>query len=417
MTNQALYVNFERLKQDITTLSEIGRAEDGGIYRMAFTDADMHARNWLISKIKEAGLQAEIDGAANVFGRLNSRDKKPSVLMGSHIDTVPGAGHLDGALGVLVALECLRRINEEGIDTNYPMEMVSFTDEEGRFGGLFGSQALCGDINPETLHNATDLNGLRLFDAMSQHGMDAMMALEARRPPDSIQAYLELHIEQGPVLDRLGYDIGIVEDITGLFKWSIRLIGEADHAGTTPMNMRKDALMGLAELAGELPRVLEEHGSESSVATIGKVDLTPGTANTVPGRVDFSLDVRDPSQAVLDELADAFRRVISAIGRRRSLMFEFNIISEVKPQQCDDKIVESLAKTSKTLGINAHRMPSGAAHDAQIMAQITRVGMIFVPSVGGRSHSPAEWTHWKDIESGANLALNTLIEMAEGKKK
>lgn len=409
-----LTINMDRLRKDLLDLADIGKnPEDQGIYRMAFTAADMEAREWLKDKINDAGLEVSQDGAANIYGHLNMDDSKPLVMMGSHIDTVPGAGHLDGSLGVLVALESLRRMKEEGIKTNYPLEMVSFTDEEGRFGGLFGSQSVVGDVNPDTIHSATDLQGIKLTDAMAQHGLNAMDALDARRHPDRVHSYLELHIEQGPVLDEKGYSFGIVTEITGLFKWAIRLIGEADHAGTTPLPMRKDAFLGLAEFSSELYRVLEEYGTENSVATIGRVDMYPGTANTVPGRVDFSLDVRDTNPEVLTQLSDAYRRALSAIARRRRLMFEFDILSEVEPQQCDAGLVDTLTKTAEALNLEPYHMPSGAAHDAQIMAKLTKVGMIFVPSKGGRSHSPAEWTHWEDIEIGANLALNSLMHVAE----
>ncbi len=410
---QTLQINMNRLRRNLLELSEIGKSEeDQGIYRMAFTDADMEGRRWLLGKIEEAGLEPEQDGAANIYGRLNHKDGKPFVMVGSHIDTVPGAGYLDGSLGVLVGLESLQRLREENLDTEMPLELVSFTDEEGRFGGLFGSESLVGNINPDRIFNATDLNGVKLVDAMSAQGLDARDALRARRHPDSIHSYLELHIEQGPVLDRIGVPVGIVNDITGLFKWSIRLVGAADHAGTTPMHMRHDAFQGLADFAHEIQRVLDEYGAENSVATVGKVSLTPGTANTVPGQVEFSLDVRDTHQSVLDQLADAFRRALSAIARRHQLMFEFDILSEVDPKSCDKNIIDALRQTSKELNIEFHDMPSGAAHDAQIMAQLTRVGMIFVPSKDGRSHSPAEWTHWEDIETGANLTLNTLYRMA-----
>ncbi|MCB1306830.1 MAG: Zn-dependent hydrolase [Leptospiraceae bacterium] len=411
-----LKINFSRLRDDIEELSHIGRDADRGIYRMAFSDADMQARQWLLHQMKQAGMEARLDGAANVFGRVNHREGAPAVMTGSHLDTVPAGGHLDGALGVLVGLECLRRVQEEKINTRYPMELVAFSDEEGRFGGMLGSQAICGEITPHMIHTASDLKGITLMDAMREHNMDGMQILQARRNPQSVHAFLELHIEQGPVLDRMGMEAGIVEFITGLFKWSVRLIGAADHAGTTPMDMRRDSLGGLAEFAGEFPRILEEHGSKDSKATIGRVELFPGSANTVPGQVEFSLDVRDTDPAVLDDLAEAFRRTLSALARRRQLMFEFDILSEITPVPCAPDIIETIARAAEDLHIKAHRMPSGAAHDAQMMAKLAPTGMIFVPSKDGRSHSPAEWSHWEDIEKGANLALHTLLRLAEAEQ-
>jgi len=415
-TATALKINFERLKADVMALAEIGKSgSDHGIYRMAFTDGDMEARAWLQSRIEEGGLELHQDGAANLFGRYRFDGDRQSVIIGSHIDTVPAAGHLDGALGVLVGLECLRTIRENNVETEHALEMCAFTDEEGRFGGLFGSQSLVGDVTPQRIETAHDLDGVKLIDAMAARGLNAKRALDARRKPESVKGYLELHIEQGPVLDRQRVSIGVVEQITGLFKWQARLIGHADHAGTTPMDMRKDAFGGLAEFSGEIPRILEEHGRENSRATIGKVDLFPGSANTVPGKVEFSIDCRDTNIDTLRDLASAFRLALSAIARRRGLMFEFDILSEVQPVDCDPDIMAAIAQSSQELGIQSMHMPSGAAHDAQIIARLTPVGMIFVPSKDGRSHSAAEWTHWEDIERGANVALHTLLKMAEAR--
>ena len=250
-------IDFPRLRQDIKDLGQIGRRDDHGIYRQAFSDGDMQARAWLKDRIEQAGLDFFQDGAANLFGRLHWDEQRPSIMMGSHIDTVPAAGSLDGALGVLTALECLRTIKEKNIPVDYPLEMVAFSDEEGRFGGLFGSQALCGELTPERIRQAVDLNGNRIVDSMKARGLDAMDALWARRAPETVHRYLELHIEQGPVLDHLERSVGLVEHITGLFKWSIKLTGQANHAGTTPMNMRRDALGGLPAFSQESGRILE----------------------------------------------------------------------------------------------------------------------------------------------------------------
>ncbi|MFN2308316.1 MAG: Zn-dependent hydrolase [Gammaproteobacteria bacterium] len=410
--NAPLRVNFERLQGDIDTLASIGRQADHGLYRMAFSEADMAARRWLATRIEAAGLELYIDGAANLHARLGWDGKRPSVMTGSHLDTVPGAGHLDGALGVLVGLECLRCLKERGGELRYPLEAVAFTDEEGRFGGMLGSQALCGRLTPEHILSARDLQGVTLSEAMAAQGLNALDALRAQRRPESLHAFLELHIEQGPVLDRQGAKIGVVEGIVGLFKWNVRLIGVANHAGTTPMDMRRDAFGGLAELAGEIPRVLEEDGGTRSVATIGRVELFPGAANVVPGRAEFSLEVRDTDRVTLERLATAFRRALSAIARRRDLSFEFEVLSELEPIKCDPIVMNAIEASAQALGVSMLSLPSGAAHDTQMMAGLTRAGMIFVPSKEGRSHSPAEWTAWDDIEIGANVALNTLYRLA-----
>jgi N-carbamoyl-L-amino-acid hydrolase len=223
---------------------------------------------------------------------------------------------------------------------------------------------------------------------------------------------VELHIEQGPVLDHRGLQLGVVEAITGLFKWNVHLIGVANHAGTTPMELRHDAFQGLAELSAQIDRVLEEHGTPNSRTTIGRVVLHPGAANVVPGEAEFTLEVRDTDPGVLTDLADAYRRTLSAIARRRGLMFEFEILSEITPVQCHERVISALDTAASGMGLQALRMPSGAVHDTQIMASIAPAGMLFVPSKEGRSHSPAEWTAWKDIEAGANTLLNALASLA-----
>lgn len=407
-----LRVNLERIKTDILQLAEIGRNEvDHGIYRMAFTDADMEGKRWLLKRIEESGFEPHTDGAVNISASLAGKTEAPRVLVGSHIDTVPCAGALDGTLGVVVGLECLRCLRESGVQLQRTLELVAFSDEEGRFGGMFGSQAFAGQINPESIATMKDLNGVMLRDELRRHGYDPYAALEAARDPESIAGYLELHIEQGPVLDRKQKTVGIVDEITGLFTWSICLRGEANHAGTTPMEMRNDAFMGLADFAHEVPRILEENGSERSRATIGKAQILPGAANTVPGLVEFSLDVRDTSEDVLDELATAVRKALSAIARKRDLMFEFEQVSYLRPVACDPAIVDRLLKQAGRLELEYEQMPSGAAHDAQVMGRIVPVGMIFVPSKNGKSHSPAEWTSWSDIEAGANLMLHTVLQL------
>ena len=407
-----LEINGPRLREDIEALSGIGRGANQGVFRTAFSDADMQAREWLKKRITDAQLDCYQDGAGNIFARLNWRDDSASVMTGSHIDSVPGGGYLDGALGVLAGLECLRRIKELGLQPKRPLEAVAFSDEEGRFGGIFGSRALCGHLSPDDIHAARDLDGITLVEAMANQGLNAMDALSASRRPDSIHGFVELHIEQGPVLERQQLHLGAIEAIAGLYKWTVRLSGHAGHAGATPMAMRRDPFQGLAEFSTALPRILEEHGSPRSVATVGRVELSPGAANVVPGLAEFSLDVRDTDGKILATLGDAMRRVLSAIARRRQLMFAFDVLSEIAPVKCDTKVIELIERTARALGINGTRMTSGAAHDSQIMASITPTGLIFIPSKGGRSHTPAEWSDWQDIENGANVLLNTLYQLA-----
>jgi N-carbamoyl-L-amino-acid hydrolase len=407
-----LSINTQRLKQDIEDLSQIGRGANQGIYRPAFSDADMEARAWLKARIEQAGLAVSQDGAANITARLDNQTEEPSVITGSHIDSVPGGGHLDGALGVLAGLECLRVLKEQGGDLKRPVESIAFSDEEGRFGGIFGSSALCGQLTPKAIHEAKDLSGMTIVDAMAKQGLDAMQALSASRKAETMHAFVELHIEQGPILEQKQLHIGVVDVINGLVKWNVRLKGSAAHAGAAPMDMRHDAFQGLAEFGVALNQILEQVGGPRSVATIGRVVLSPGAANVVPRQAEFSLDVRDSDPAILKTLMDTIHRYLAELARRRGLQFEFDLLSDIAPINNDPAICKLIDEMSSGLGINHTRMSSGAAHDTQIMATRTRTGLIFVPSVGGASHTPAEWTDWQDIFNGTNVLLNTLFQLA-----
>lgn len=410
----ALRIDPARLLADLEALSEIGRDDsDGGIHRRAFSEADMAGRRWLIERIEAIGLEARIDGAANLGTCWPGRHPDvPCVMTGSHLDTVPGAGRLDGALGVLAGLEALRVLSEHDVPVARDIELVDFTDEEGRFGGMLGSQAMSGLLTPEFLERAVDLDGVRLVDAMTSRGFRAGDALTAERESGSVHAFVELHIEQGPVLERDDRALGLVDAITGLFRWDARFVGEANHAGTTPMNMRRDSFQAVAEVASQIARILEEHGGSRSRATIGRIELVPGAANVVPGEARFSLEVRDTDPEVLRQLSDAFRRTLSAVARRRDLAFEFDVTSEIEPAACHERVMLAVEKACATLSIEPLRMPSGAAHDTQMITRIAPSGMIFVPSRSGRSHSPAEWTSPADLERGANALLHTLLELA-----
>jgi N-carbamoyl-L-amino-acid hydrolase len=408
-------VNLERLKSTLLELSRIGFNEnDNGIYRIGFSEADMSARRWLMVLLEQEDFRPRMDGAGNVYGRFGAGDL-PSVTLGSHLDTVPAGGMFDGALGVVAALEVLRTCREQDLDLKWPMELLATSEEEGRYGGMLGAQAIAGDLTPGVILNMHDADGNRLSDAMTAAGLEPLGALDARRPPETMRAFLELHIEQGPVLEKLGKTIGVVDGISGVYKWIVRLIGKADHAGTAPMNMRSDAFMGLADFAHEIPRIIDENGTDRSRLTVGKVELKPGSPHTIPGEALFTLVGRDSDEDVMQELCNSCRKSLSAIARRHNLKFEYEQISWLAPMTCDMGLVEMLEHRATALGYSFVRMPSGAGHDTQFLAEMTRAGLLFVPSVGGVSHSPDEWTHWNDIECGANLLLDAALALATEK--
>lgn len=409
----SLSVDIHRIEKDIYSIAEFGTEPNGrGIYRQGFTKADWEARLWLRDYFDSLGLETCIDGAGNVCGRYGSSEKR-SVIIASHLDTVPAGGLFDGVLGIVAGMECIRVLKESKIELDCAVEIIATSEEEGRFGGMFGAQALTGHLTLDWIERAHDPNGQLLTEAMRFCGLNYHQALNAARTPDSIKAFIELHIEQGPVLETIDKTIGVVEGISGVFKWLVRLVGKADHAGTAPMNLRSDAFMGLADFAHEINRIIAENGTDKSRLTIGYVDLKPGYAHTVPGNAEFTLVGRDMSEDVMRDIADSSRKALSAIARRHKLMFEYEQMSWLAPKAMSRDVMGVIEAQTKKLGYSYEVMPSGAGHDAQFFAEMTPTGMIFIPSVGGVSHAPDEWSHWSDVEKGSNVLLHSVIELAK----
>ncbi|MGF1609345.1 MAG: Zn-dependent hydrolase [Kiloniellales bacterium] len=405
-------VNLERLRARVTALARIGADPSGrGVHRPSFSAADMEARRWLREQMDALGLRVWMDAVGNVIGRWEVGEG-PAVLLGSHLDSVPHGGAFDGALGVVAALECVEALMDCGITPAAPLEVIGTSEEEGRFGGMLGAQAMAGTIPETWFYETVDDQGVKLVDAMRNAGLDPDDYRAARRDPATVKAFLELHIEQGPVLDRTGRPAGIVEGISGVFNWVVTMTGAANHAGTTPMELRQDAFRGLADFAAAVPDILARHGTPASRLTVGKVDLEPNFPHTVPGRAEFSVVGRDIDEAVMTALAKACRAALESAARCNGLTLEMTEISWLSPTPCHADIIAAFARQAAALGLDAPVMPSGAGHDTQVMAQLTRAGMIFVASRGGVSHAPDERSDWSDIEAGSNLLLHTLLDVA-----
>ncbi|HSB68086.1 MAG TPA: Zn-dependent hydrolase [Candidatus Methylomirabilis sp.] len=403
-------INLARLKQDLEDLGAIGRAPGGGVSRPSFSQADMEARGWLIRRIADAGLEARVDAAGNIFGRW--QPGSPVVMVGSHIDSVPNGGMFDGALGVLVGLECLRRIKEGGARLRHPLELVAFTDEEGAFGGFFGSYAFTGVLKAEDIPNIRDSQGVRIIDAMARQGMDAMAAPSARRDPRGIRAYVELHIEQGPVLESRKIPVGVVDAIVGICRLGITFHGRADHAGTTPMTDRKDALLGAVDLIQQGREMVLAEGTPASRITVGLVQVKPGVANIVPAEAYLTYELREVSSEMLATLAKRSRDLAESIASAWGLGVSLETILDVPPVPLADEVKAAIIAATKELGLSHLRLPAMAGHDAQVVGRVAPAGMIFVPSKDGRSHSPLEFTSDEDLERGANVLLLTLLKLA-----
>ena len=405
-----LRISFARLKQDLEELGSIGRTPQGGVWRPSFSDADMQARRWLTDRITAAGMEARVDAAGNIFGRWQTGS--PVVLAGSHIDSVPNGGRFDGALGVVAGLECLRRIKEEGIRLRHPLELVAFTDEEGAFGGFFGSYAFTGVLKAEDIPKARDSTGLRIADAMGRHGLDAMRAPTARRDFGQIRAYVELHIEQGPVLEARQIPIGVVDTIVGIHRYGITFRGRADHAGTTPMRDRKDALLGAADLILRGRELVLTLGTEASRVTVGVIQVKPAVGNIVPAEATLTYELREQSGELLGSLAEKSRALAAKVASARGLEVSIETILEIDPVPVAEEVKAAIMAAADELGLTHLRLPAMAGHDAQVVGRVASAGMIFVPSRDGRSHSPLEFTADEDVERGANVLLLTLLRLA-----
>lgn len=403
-------VNIDRLKQDLEELGRIGRDEHGGVSRPSFSPADFEARAWLKKKIEEAGLCYRQDGAGNQFGRVECQGK--TVMAGSHIDTVPNGGMFDGAVGVVAALEAVRRIMEEKIPVAKALEVASFTDEEGNLVGDFlGSRAFLGLLDESEIRNGRTSFGMPFRDVLkrTEFTVDGILAAHKGRP--ELEAYIELHIEQGPVLEDEGVPIGIVERIAGKHYRECAFIGESGHAGTTPLELRRDAFLGLADFALKATQhvAVKHYGS---MLTIGKAALHPGSFSVIPGRADFTLEFRSASLEALAAIEKEVFALAEDIASTRGLTFASRVVDKTTPVTIAPRMLKLMEEECGTLGYRSMRLASGAGHDAQILAGACDAGLIFIPSPDGVSHSPAESVDWDDLEKGANLLLRTLVRLA-----
>ncbi|HPW18841.1 MAG TPA: Zn-dependent hydrolase [Candidatus Aminicenantes bacterium] len=402
-------IDGQRLRRDLEELGRIGRDERGGVSRPSFSPADLEARAWLRSKIEGAGLCYRQDGAGNQFGRLECVPR--TVMAGSHIDTVPNGGMFDGAAGVLAALEAARRIVEEKVPLRKAIEVASFTDEEGNLVGDFlGSRAFLGLLDEKEVRGGRTSFGLPFAEVLEATEFTADTILAAHRSRPDLEAYLELHIEQGPVLEEEGVPIGVVERIAGKHYRQCAFIGEPGHAGTTPLELRRDAFLGLADFALRATQLVATR-HYGSVITVGKAALHPGSFSVIPGRADFTLEFRSASPEALAAIEKDVFGLAEDIASTRGLRFVSKVVDRTAPVAVAPRLVGLLEEECRSLGYGSMRMASGAGHDAQVLAGACEAGMIFVPSPDGVSHSPGERVDWDALEKGANLLLRALIRM------
>ena len=407
-----MQINRTRMLDDMRALAEFGKVETG-VHRLSFTSEDLKARQWLLKRMKDAGLDARIDGIGNVYGQTKGANK--AVLIGSHTDTVPKGGWLDGSMGVLYGLEVARARIEAGTPANLGVDVISFADEEGTYRALAGSLSFCGHLSDADFDVATNQPGKSLRDALVEAGY-------ADRPRATLEpsrhvAYLEGHIEQGPRLEIAGKKIGAVTTIVGIRRVRVTFVGQGDHAGTTPMSLRKDAGSALIKYCYDLIQRFERTRSPDSVWNFGQVVFEPGAGNVVPSMAHVLIEFRDPSDATIDRLQAEISAGAATANGQGGVSAEVTELIRIPPAAMDPNLTTLIESVAHDRGAPAMQMPSGAGHDAMVLTKHVPTTMLFVPSIGGRSHVTAENTAEADICLGAEVLADTIRALADQQRQ
>nr|WP_320116234.1 Zn-dependent hydrolase [uncultured Desulfuromonas sp.] len=407
-------IDSKRFENDFRNVAQFGVLDNGGVTRLALTKADHDARNYLIRKMQEAGLDVHIDNFGNIRGRRpGTDDHVPAVMMGSHLDTVPQGGHYDGIIGVLAALEVVRQLNDQHIKTKYPVEIINFCCEESsRFGvATLGSKGLTGQLNPEQMKTICDKDGISFYQALQQSGCSPDEAAHDQLSTDDVKAFFELHIEQGPVLEHHDEQLGIVEAIAAPSRFRVTIKGRSDHSGTTPMLLRQDALVVAAKLILAVEQ-LAQNTSPQSVATVGEIINQPNAMNVVPGQVTLGVDIRDIDGARKTKMVEGFKQLIHEIEQQSGCQFQCDTLSDDEPVILERSLQQQLMDIAAARSWSYRVMPSGAGHDAMHMARIAPTALIFIPSRQGISHNIAESSSLEDIVRGMNMLYEAVLKTA-----
>lgn len=409
-TDPSHYIpNAKRLAADISTMATFTHPDQPGFTRRPFTEQFQKARQWLKEQMEAAGLSVRLDAAGNLVGRRPGQEDLPPILIGSHTDTVAGGGRFDGVIGVIGGLEVIRRFNESGVNLRHPLELVDFLAEEPTDFGVstVGSRGMVGALTPELLAKQ-DSQGRTLAEALTELGGQPDAVATEVRKPGSVAAYLEMHIEQGPVLDREGIPLAAVTGIAGIRRFHLVVDGEPNHAGTTPMELRRDALVAASHFVVEAETVFCAH--ENAVGTIGYLTISPNMANVVPGQAELIVEMRSIDPRIIDRIAQKLQHQAKEIARKRRISITMNPLTDASPVQADPRLLEITTQACQETDPAALILPSGAGHDATQIGTIAPMGMIFVPSRGGRSHCPEEWTDNGDIALGVQALARAVVK-------
>jgi N-carbamoyl-L-amino-acid hydrolase len=408
-------VKAERIQNDLENLARFGKLEGGGISRLAFTSADREARQYLQHSLAQQGLNTTQDAMGNMRARRSGIGNLAPIMIGSHLDSVPSGGCFDGVVGIVAALEVIRVLDEQGIKTLRPIDIINFSAEESsRFrASTLGSKAMTGHLSREQLHMYKDKEGLSLYEAMRLFGLNPEGLESVRIQPGDVYAFIETHIEQGRVLESLGVPLGVVTSIAAPTRIRVHLTGRADHSGATPMDLRADALVAAGEVILGVERIASVEAGPHTVGTVGYANASPGVLNVIPGQVELGIDIRDIDKNSKDLAVSKVISLLEDVGRRREVKVDYEILADEAPVTLSDKIINTLEKAAQALGYPYRLMPSGAGHDAMYMAEVAQTGMIFVPSQEGISHNIAEYTPLEDIARGTEVLLEAVLQLAD----
>lgn len=405
-------IDISKVINRLNAIYECGLQADGTHTRMAFSEEDVKARKMFAEWAQNLGMSYRVDEAGNLIVRMNGKcENQPAILMGSHLDTVPDGGKYDGVLGCVGSLAVCEAMKDAGYVPEHPIEVIVFTDEEGfRFGkGLLGSAAICGQ-DPDIRDDELDIYGNPRGKVMESYGITSAGVAAARKKKEEVHCFVELHVEQGGTLDKTDTSIGVVSSIAGVNRYEMTVVGEPNHAGSTTMEDRKDALVAAAGFINRVPEITVQYGNRFTVATVGTIKVTPHSVNVIPGTCTFSLEIRDQSDEVMNLIEDKLREEMEKTAKKYGVSYTFTATSSHEPAPMCEWVKELIEDSVKELGYKYMTVPSGAFHDALIIAGEFPTGMIFVPSVKGISHSRDEFTAKEDVEKGCNVLLETILK-------
>lgn len=407
MKKQKLKINGERLKQTLEQFADFGRTENNGVTRLSLSEEDRLVRDYFCSCCEEIGMSVKIDDMGNIYATLNGEEKKKPIIMGSHLDSVKKGGRFDGVLGVVAGLEVVRTLVENNIKPTHPIMVVNFTNEEGaRFEpSMMSSGVLCGKFDKSTMIQIQDTDGITFGEALKSSGYEGDQEFRLTEG----EAFLELHIEQGPILEKENLSIGVVECVVGMVCYEIEVTGDSDHAGTTPMSMRKDALQAAVSAIAEVREKLGKLDNEL-VYTFGRMNVYPNIHTVIPNKVVFSLEARHKNPEIVKQV-EAIIHGMEDSAVQSDCHIQIKKLWDRETVWFDQQVVNTLEQSVESLGYSYKRMVSGAGHDAQFIASFIPTAMVFVPSINGKSHSEDELTTWDDCTNGVNVILETVLRM------